>query len=126
MASQKRPQADSTRADPRAAWWEKDVASAKAYLSRVAEEVRRRHIRITTDVIVGDDIPEEIAAYAARQNADLVAIATHGRGGLSRVLRGSVADSLARSARMCILVFHPTEVRASQSLATAGEVAQPA
>lgn len=99
---------DPNSPEVKASWWEEDVAAGKAYLARVAEEIRRRHIRVTTDVIVGDDIPEEIAAYAARQNADLVAIATHGRGGLARVLRGSVADALTRAARMCILVFHPT------------------
>ena len=93
-----------------APWWETHVAEAKAYLARIAQHTRASQLSVLTDVIVGDDIPEEIAAYAGRENADLIAIATHGRGGLSRVLKGSVADSLTRAARNCVLVFHPTAI----------------
>lgn len=89
-------------------WWEKDVAAAKAYLVRVAERLRVGRISVACEVVVGDDVAEEIAAFAGQEDADLIAIATHGRGGLARVLRGSVADALTRTARSCILVFHPT------------------
>jgi nucleotide-binding universal stress UspA family protein len=95
---------------PTAPWWEKDVAEAKAYLARVAQHTRTRQLSVLTEVVVGDDVAEEIAAYAGKEGGDLIAIATHGRGGLSRVLRGSVADALSRSARSCVLVFHPIAV----------------
>jgi len=94
----------------KAPWWEKDVAEAKAYLARIAQSTRASQLSVLTDVVVGDDVAEEIAAYAGRENADLIAIATHGRGGLSRVLKGSIADSLTRAARNCVLVFHPTAI----------------
>ena len=100
----------NSEGDQSAPWWEKDVAEAKAYLSRVAHRTRASQLSVLTDVVIGDDIADEIAAYAGRENADLVAIATHGRGGLSRVLRGSVADALTRAARSCVLVFHPAAV----------------
>jgi len=93
-----------------APWWERDVAEAKAYLARIAQSTRASQLSVLTDVVVGDDVAEEIAAYAGRENADLIAIATHGRGGLSRVLKGSIADSLTRAARNCVLVFHPTAI----------------
>jgi len=95
---------------PQAPWWEKGVAAAKAYLARVAQHTRTRQLSVLTEVVVGDDVAEGIAAYAGKEEADLIAIATHGRGGLSRVLRGSVADALTRSARSCVLVFHPIAV----------------
>jgi nucleotide-binding universal stress UspA family protein len=94
----------------KAPWWEKDVAEAKAYLARIAQSTRASQLSVLTDVVVGDDVAEEIAAYAGRENADLIAIATHGRGGLSRVLKGSIADSLTRAARNCVLVFHPSAI----------------
>ncbi len=93
-----------------APWWERDVAEAKAYLARVAQNTRASKLDVLTDVVIGDDVAEEIAAYAGRESADLVAIATHGRGGLSRVLKGSVADALTRTSRNCVLVFHPTAI----------------
>jgi nucleotide-binding universal stress UspA family protein len=114
------PNADE---QPRTPWWERDVAAGKAYLSRVAQEIGRCNIGISTEIIVGADIAEEIAAYTARQNADLVAMATHGRGGLSRTLRGSVADSFTRAARMSILVFRPSETNARRPLVADGELA---
>ena len=105
----KRDEATENPGSPtRAAWWEKDVGAAKAYLTRMAERLRVGSISVITEVVIGDNISEEIATYAGRERADLIAIATHGRGGFSRVLRGSVADALTRSARSCILVFHPS------------------
>ena len=43
---------------------------------------------------------------------DLVAIATHGRSGLGRVLLGSVADKLLHSTDVPVLVVRPPEVEA--------------
>ena len=113
------PQTDET--SYKAPWWEKDISEAKAYLARVAQSMRASQLSVLTDVVIGDDIADEIAAYAGREKADLVAIATHGRGGVSRVLRGSVADALTRAARNCVLVFHPTAI-----LAQAPPIEEPA
>lgn len=91
-------------------WWEKRVSGAKSYLARRAAEIRRQGVATAFDVVLGDKIPEAIADFARREGADLIAIATHGRGGLARVLRGSVADALTKSAMSSILVFHPDNV----------------
>jgi nucleotide-binding universal stress UspA family protein len=92
---------------PTAPWWEKKVAAARAYLSRRAKEVRAQGVSARIDVVIGDKIPDAITDYARRERADLIAIATHGRGGLARVLRGSVADGVTKWAMSSILVFHP-------------------
>ncbi|HST08280.1 MAG TPA: universal stress protein [Gemmatimonadaceae bacterium] len=88
-------------------WWEKRVASAQAYLSRRAAEIRRRGVDATIDVVVGEKVSDAITSYARHEGADLIAIATHGRGGLARVVRGSVADGVTKSAMSSVLVFHP-------------------
>jgi nucleotide-binding universal stress UspA family protein len=88
-------------------WWEKRVAGVQAYLSRRASQIRLQGVAATIDVVVGERIAEAITDYARREKADLIAIATHGRGGLARVLRGSVADGVTKSAMSSILVFHP-------------------
>ena len=93
--------------DPKLPWWEKDVAAAQAYLHRRAVNLRRFGLSVTTDIVIGENVAEEITAFSSRVRADLIAIATHGRGGLSRILRGSVADAVTRSARNSTLVFHP-------------------
>ena len=100
-------------------WWQKRVAGAKAYLSRRASEVRLQGVAATIDVVVGERLAETITDYARRTGADLIAIATHGRGGLARVLRGSVADGVTKSAMSSILVFHPDKA-AEKSLSREG------
>jgi nucleotide-binding universal stress UspA family protein len=39
--------------------------------------------------------------------ADLIALATSGRGGMTRFVFGSVADEVTRKANTSLLVFHP-------------------
>lgn len=99
--------------DHHLAWWAKDVAAARAHLFPIAEGLRRKGVCATSDVVAGEKVAEEITAYAGREKADLIAIATHGRGGISRILRGSVADAVTRLARMSILVLHPIQTGAA-------------
>ncbi|HEU5316262.1 MAG TPA: universal stress protein, partial [Chloroflexota bacterium] len=48
-----------------------------------------------------------IADVAAEWHADLVALATHGRGGLSRLLLGSVAADVLRLTALPLLLVRP-------------------
>jgi nucleotide-binding universal stress UspA family protein len=91
------------------AWEDANFAATQAYLRWIAEKLRSQGLTATCEIVIGQNIAEEIAAYAARERADLVAIATHGRGGLSRMLRSSVADTVTRSARASIFALHPGE-----------------
>jgi nucleotide-binding universal stress UspA family protein len=47
---------------------------------------------------------EEIVAAAAREKADYIVIGTHGYGGFSRFMLGSVADKVIRSAACPVVV----------------------
>jgi nucleotide-binding universal stress UspA family protein len=103
------PRASSQKAvaNENTPWWDKDVAAAEAYLVRTADKLRESGFRTKTDVVISEDIAQAITDYAARASADLIAIATHGRGGLSRALRGSVADVVTRISRVSLLVVRP-------------------
>ena len=94
--------------DPTLAWWEKDIASAQAYLFPVAAQLRRRGFTVSSDIVIGENVAEKIAEFARCEKADLIAIATHGRGGLARMIHGSVTDALTKSARVSVFVFHPS------------------
>jgi nucleotide-binding universal stress UspA family protein len=98
--------------DPVMPWWDKDVATAQAYLFRIAGELRRDGASVTTDIVIAENVASAIRDFAAREKADLIAIATHGRGGLARMLRGSVADAIMHSGRMSMLVLKPDNVAA--------------
>ncbi|MEZ4270040.1 MAG: universal stress protein [Myxococcota bacterium] len=54
--------------------------------------------------------PTDVILEVARNDhTDLIVIGTHGRGGLSRMLMGSVAEKIVRSAVCPVLTLHGTE-----------------
>ncbi|MCS7206450.1 MAG: universal stress protein [Dehalococcoidia bacterium] len=85
---------------------EAEVERAKAYLEHTAERLRRKGLRVSTQVRRGD-AGEEIVAAAREGQADLIAISTHGRSGLSRLVFGSVAETVIRQAGVPVLVIKP-------------------
>ena len=64
--------------------------------------------RLRTHVRVG--VPsDEIVAFAAEQEADLVVVGTHRRHGVTRLLLGSVAEAVVRKAGCKVLVVRPKD-----------------
>jgi nucleotide-binding universal stress UspA family protein len=81
---------------------------AQGYLDEMAHRLRSRGLRVETAVEVTTDSVSAISTWAERHGADLIALATHGYGGATRFLLGSVADKLVRSATVPIFVWRPT------------------
>lgn len=109
-------------ADPVLPWWDKDVATAQTYLLRIAGGLRGEGVAVTTDIVIAENVANAIRDFASREKADLIAIATHGRGGLARMLRGSVADAIMHSGRMSMLVLKPDNVAAKESESSVDEL----
>jgi nucleotide-binding universal stress UspA family protein len=73
-----------------------------AKLEEWAQAARDTGLSVRT--VMRDGVPhEEIAALAIDERADLVVLATHGRGGVNRALLGSVADRVIRTAPCPVL-----------------------
>ena len=96
-----------TVSDEAPSWSDNVISGAEQYLFSVAERIRANDIPTLTDIVISDNIPNAISDYAARQRVSLIAIATHGLGGVARMLRGSVADALLHSATASMLVLKP-------------------
>lgn len=77
--------------------------AAKEYLDEVVGRVKLNGIEVQKQLIAGR-VAESIAEYATKNDVDLIAIATHGRSGVSRWAWGSVADRVLRSACVPILM----------------------
>jgi nucleotide-binding universal stress UspA family protein len=75
---------------------------AESYLRRVAAALGGRGLEVQTMVVRGTP-GEQIAATAA-EGYDLIAMATHGRGGFERLIVGSVADHVVRTADVPVLL----------------------
>jgi nucleotide-binding universal stress UspA family protein len=58
---------------------------------------------------------ESIVEYANSAGADLVILGSHGRGGLQRLLLGSVAEGVIRSAHISVMVVRSAAARQHES-----------
>lgn len=74
----------------------------KAALDDLVEEARAKGLEARACLRHGVAYPE-IVALALDERADLIVIGTHGRGGMSRILLGSVADRVVRLAPCPVL-----------------------
>lgn len=83
---------------------------AEQYLTKVRMDLAERGLRVHTAVVVADDVARAIVGFAQASDEDLIAIATHGRGGIMRAFRGSVADSVMSEGFLSLLVVHPSEL----------------
>ncbi|HTX53084.1 MAG TPA: universal stress protein [Candidatus Baltobacteraceae bacterium] len=80
------------------------VQKAEAYVANLAVRLRAAGIRVHTAVRYGE-ASHEILAHIADNAIDLVAMSTHGRSNLSRLLLGSVAEHVVRHARVPVLLL---------------------
>ncbi len=75
-----------------------------AYLAGFQAVFRKKGVESAVFVEQGD-VVETIITVAGRENADLIAIASHGRSGLSRVFYGSVAAGILQKIDRPMLII---------------------
>jgi nucleotide-binding universal stress UspA family protein len=78
-------------------------SEGKQYLDRVVGRNSFPGANLRQEVLEGRPA-ETIVDYAQQNGVDLIAIATHGRSGISRWARGSVADRVLRATCVPILM----------------------
>lgn len=78
------------------------------YLQQKAQLLRGQGLKVETILLQGSP-GKTIVVYSNENNIDLIAIATHGRSGLGRVVFGSVADHILRHSGLPILIINPRE-----------------
>lgn len=81
--------------------------TAAAQLASVAARVRRAGYTVEPLLVLDQDPAACILAAAAVRDADLIAMATHGRSGVVRAVLGSVTDRVMRGAPCPVLVVRP-------------------
>lgn len=85
---------------------ERDAArqsSAREYLKEAASRLNSEGAELAVEVLVGR-VAESLSEYAEKNDVDLIIIATHGRSGVTRWVRGSVADKILRSASVPVMM----------------------
>lgn len=90
-------------------WDEASREWHRAYLDDLAHRIGgHAGGKVTTRVRSGH-VVDGLQAEAENQEADLVVMATHGRGALSRAWMGSVADSFVRHTDRPVLLVRPVD-----------------
>lgn len=84
---------------------QEEQEEARQYLERVAKPLQEQGLAVTTEVRSGAAGRE--LAEAVSPN-DLLVVASHGRGGLERLLIGSVAEDLSRHSPAPVLIVRAT------------------
>ncbi len=80
------------------------VKHSQAYLGDLKDRFREKGIDAVVRLAYGS-VVKAILQNAAEVNADIIAMATHGLGGLSRVSYGSVAAGVLQAAEIPILLI---------------------
>jgi len=87
---------------------------AGEYLAMVAVGLRARGLQVRRLLRVGDPA-RAILAAAEAEGVALIAMATHGRGGLGRLLFGSVTAAVVEASPIPVLIVRPGQAAATRA-----------
>jgi nucleotide-binding universal stress UspA family protein/YHS domain-containing protein len=82
------------------------AAAARQSLEEAADRLARSPAAVTPLLAVGRP-EQEIVRCADQRGADLIAMSTHGRSMMARMLVGSVTDRVIRTSPVPVLALHP-------------------
>ena len=85
------------------------TAIAERETHDLVERLRAKDLNVEGSTVVSAHVPEGILATATEGDFDLIAVATHGRGGVRRMVLGSVADKVIRGTDLPVLTVRPSE-----------------
>ena len=89
---------------------ERGRTAAAEYVEEEAATLTEWGIPATGHIVTDREPAAGILRFAWQHGADLIAMSTHGRGGVSRLVLGSVTDKVIRGAQIPTLVYHPHDV----------------
>lgn len=98
---------------------------AEEYLDGIKQRLIADGIACSSITMLGPGTAETIVDTARPEHFSMIIISSHGRGGVKRVMLGSVADKVARAADIPVMILHPRPVPAEPHAAVgAGTAAQ--
>ena len=95
---------------------------------RYLEYTRREHAKsgVAIELLTREgSVAEEIIRAAEKEHIDVIAMATHGRSGLQRVVYGSVAEHVLRSSTKPVLLVRVANASTDQPATPGSQIASP-
>lgn len=87
----------------------KEASRCATAMGQVAREMKAQGVNVNVECLDGSPA-REIINYAKANNIDLIAMASHGRGGLAWML-GSTAEKVLSHANLPVLIYRVLEVK---------------
>lgn len=78
-------------------------SAAKEYLDQIVNRFKQEGTELQSEVLLGR-VAESLVDFAEKNDFDLILIATHGRSGVRRWVRGSIADKILHSSTVPVLI----------------------
>jgi nucleotide-binding universal stress UspA family protein len=88
---------------------ERAIDEGEDFLAATAKPLKERGIEVNTEVVVEHDVAKAIIDFARENKVDVIAMATHGRGGINELVQGSVASAVVRSGVAPVLLIRPAK-----------------
>lgn len=79
----------------------------EAFVEEYGEMLKTAGVPKVNSKVVSGDVAEEILKYAARKKAQLIIMGTHGYKGLERIMFGSVAEKVVKTACCPVMTINP-------------------
>ncbi|MEX0979601.1 MAG: universal stress protein [Gemmatimonadota bacterium] len=95
--------------------WAEREREVEAEVDKLGEGLRRRGVDVAARAVAATDASDAILDFAEAHDADLIAMATRGRRGLDRLIRGSVSDEVRRAVGAAVLLRRVGPAPASES-----------
>lgn len=86
---------------------ERVINEAHDFLREHAAPLEAEGLKVTAEAVIAEDVAQAIVDFADEEDVDLIAMATHGRGGLREVVQGSVASAVLRTASRPVMLVRP-------------------
>ncbi len=91
---------------------EVERSKAETYLRGVLRELDSNGdpTRRRGEVVVAESVSQGIVDFARKEEVDLIAMYTHDRKGIARLIKGSIASDVSKRAPIEVKVFKPREL----------------
>jgi nucleotide-binding universal stress UspA family protein len=96
---------------------------AENYIYSHRGSLRQQGFTVHAQVVEGEDVAGALLEVAANHKIDTIVMSTHGRGGISRWVFGSIADKVLRQATMPVLLIRAKEEKVDEDVLEAEMVA---
>jgi nucleotide-binding universal stress UspA family protein len=96
--------------------WRRFAATLKGEFEPDQKALQKAGYTVNLAVHFGNDPAKEIVHFAEEEGIDLVAMATHGRTGLGRLLRGSVAEGVLHQLAIPVLLLRVSKTMAETAV----------